>query len=655
MTPFTTLILFHQYVLLIIALTRTQTATAAFLPPRVTAAPGAQGKGTIVGPPPFWNYLSSQAYTSYIVLASRSTATTTVSPLILRASDNHDDVNHNNNNKESIPSSSSTTIENDGESPNQDQLLNDKKARFVQGLLDNLANVLDRWILSGNPSYVDRAQNVLQQIEQQSQDDPESIQRALRLIRRAGMPLPRSDSRQAYPDSTSSKKELGRTDHVARRNEAEERKRWEASRTQESSSGRSALRRRAAANPNGKPDVLIGGLDESLDPRTVAQDKKDLEQALRQDGASPQQNSLPLYSSQQQPADVAAAAKVSAIVARTGGGSSFDGESLGIGGLDDVLSQVRRRVWIPLAAPPQLLDELGIHPVRGLLLYGRPGCGKTLLARQLGSLLSPMRPITVVSGPEVLDKFVGSSEKNLRAIFDEPPDIYDGYRIGESDGGAAMARSALHVIILDEFDAIARTRGGRGGKGDQGDAGVARDSVVNQLLAKMDGVDPLVVPTLVIGLTNKRSLIEPALLRAGRFEVQIEVPPPKTVEQRISIFQVHTRHMHEAGRLLVRDAPIGSAASKMASHHKVDLPTHDELLLRLAVECDGFSGASIAGVCRAAASHALERAVEELSQASDLERNRSLLDECVVVEGDFDAAIADVKAGLGDSDWEEDK
>jgi SpoVK/Ycf46/Vps4 family AAA+-type ATPase len=65
---------------------------------------------------------------------------------------------------------------------------------------------------------------------------------------------------------------------------------------------------------------------------------------------------------------------------------------------------------------------------------------------------------------------------------------------------------------MDEFDAVARTRGGRGGKGEQGDAGVARDSVVNQLLAKMDGVNPLPVPTLVVGLTNKRSLIEPGKL-----------------------------------------------------------------------------------------------------------------------------------------------
>ncbi len=123
---------------------------------------------------------------------------------------------------------------------------------------------------------------------------------------------------------------------------------------------------------------------------------------------------------------------------------------------------------------------------------------KTLLARSLGKILSPARPLTVVSGPEIMDRFVGSSEANLREIFDSPPEIYDNYRIGTKDNGAAIEKAALHVIILDEFDAMARARGGRG-KGDQGDAGVARDSVVNQLLAKMDGVDPLVVPTLVIG------------------------------------------------------------------------------------------------------------------------------------------------------------
>lgn len=121
-----------------------------------------------------------------------------------------------------------------------------------------------------------------------------------------------------------------------------------------------------------------------------------------------------------------------------------------------------------------------------------------MLARSLGKILSPARPLTIVSGPEIMDRFVGSSEANLRQIFDSPPEIYDTFRIGTKDNGAAIEKAALHVIILDEFDAMARARGGRG-NGDQGDAGVARDSVVNQLLAKMDGVEPLCVPTLVIG------------------------------------------------------------------------------------------------------------------------------------------------------------
>jgi vesicle-fusing ATPase len=207
----------------------------------------------------------------------------------------------------------------------------------------------------------------------------------------------------------------------------------------------------------------------------------------------------------------------SKMVAKLGG--NFDGEILGIGGLDDILSQVKRRIWVPLAAPPTLLQELGISPVRGLLLYGKPGCGKTLIARAIGKMLSPFRPITVVSGPELMDKFVGSSEQNVRKVFDQPPPIFDHVRVNEVDDGKALSKVALHVIIMDEFDAMARTRGGKGGVGAQGDAGVARDSVVNQILAKMDGVDPLPVPTLVIGMTNKRSLIDSALLRAGRFEV----------------------------------------------------------------------------------------------------------------------------------------
>lgn len=170
---------------------------------------------------------------------------------------------------------------------------------------------------------------------------------------------------------------------------------------------------------------------------------------------------------------------------------------------------------------------------------------------------------------------------------------------------------------------------------------------MNQFLAKMDGVAPLVVPTLVIGLTNKRSLIDAALLRPGRFEVQIEVPPPRTVEQRISILKVHTREMQEAGRLLVRDAPEGTAAANSASD---ELPSYDELLQTLAEETDGFSGASLAAMCRAAASHALERAVEEFTHQH--REGNSLLRDCVVTIDDFEDSKKDFE-NLGASDYSE--
>jgi vesicle-fusing ATPase len=163
----------------------------------------------------------------------------------------------------------------------------------------------------------------------------------------------------------------------------------------------------------------------------------------------------------------------------------------------------------------------------------------------------------------------------------------------------------------------------------------------------MDGVAPLVVPTLVIGLTNRRSLIDSALLRPGRFEVQIEVPPPRTTEQRVSILNIHLRHMQRSGRLLVRNAPQYSAAASMTND---DSPTYQELLHTLATSCVGLSAAALSGVARAAASHALERAVEEASQSSSY----SILD-CVVTMEDFAAALADIRNGLGNADWNEEE
>lgn len=518
--------------------------------------------------------------------------------------------------------------------------------------MDNLAQNLDRWIITGSDATKNRAYTCLKEIENQA-SDPEDYKKAVRLARRAGLPATDvEEERNAV--------KLGDSDEKRRKAEADARRQWEASRGGDNETaagpGRSALSSRAATN--GKPDVFMGEViktGDNIKPKQLADDKLDFQKQLRKDTSSSTTSS----DKQESWKGKDATAKVAELVARAGALSSFNGEKLGIGGLDDVLSEVKRRIWVPLAAPPQLLQELGIHPVRGLLLYGRPGCGKTLLARKLGQVLSPLRPITVVSGPEVLDKFVGSSEKNLRAIFDSPPDIYDFFRIGEPDNGDGLAKAALHVVVMDEFDAIARTRGGAGGKGDQGDAGVARDSVVNQLLAKMDGVEALSVPTLVIGLTNKRSLVDDALLRPGRFEVQIEVPPPRTKEQRASILKVHTHSMFDAGRLLVRDAPLGSPAALKSQHGGGDVPTYEELLDDLAEDTEGFSGASLAGVARAAASHALERAVEEFTthvmNDDVLPSSSSLLTECLVTGADLISAVMDVRNSQGRTDWEEDE
>lgn len=359
-------------------------------------------------------------------------------------------------------------------------------------------------------------QNILYQIKRESKSEA-LILAATRLAKRAGFP-------------TEEDKELGKTDSESRRQGVVARKEWEEFREAVEQVGqmvgrtkndsRSALSSRIQSN--GKRDLFMGDIDDRLvpDDNNLGDDGKQeplVNGNVLSNNKSPELSLKGDRNYLDEDALERAQLRTSELVAKSG--TFFDGEILGIGGLDEVLAQVKRRIWIPLAAPPVLLQELGITPVRGLLLYGMPGCGKTLIARTIGRILSPVRPVTVVSGPELMDKFVGSSEQNVRKVFDEPPPIYDNIRANELDGGKALSAVALHVIIMDEFDAMARTRGGKLGAGAQGDAGVARDSVVNQILAKMDGVDPLPVPTLVIGMTNKRSLIDSALLRPGRFEV----------------------------------------------------------------------------------------------------------------------------------------
>lgn len=168
-----------------------------------------------------------------------------------------------------------------------------------------------------------------------------------------------------------------------------------------------------------------------------------------------------------------------------------------------------------------------------------------------------------------------------------------------------------------------------------------------------------------------------ALLRPGRFEVQIEVPLPQTDRQRISILKVHTKRMQAAGRLLVSDPPPDTAAAKFLEvrnsnlcwvtcnrqgtkliatlqiHGSEGLPTYQALISDIATYCHGMSGASLAGVARAAASRALERIVGEYSKSVvDNEGPPDSMMDCVVTRKDFDDAIHDVYESAGNQDWE---
>lgn len=170
---------------------------------------------------------------------------------------------------------------------------------------------------------------------------------------------------------------------------------------------------------------------------------------------------------------------------------------MGIGGLDQEFSSIFRRAFASRIFPPHLVEKLGIQHVKGMVLYGPPGTGKTLMARQIGRMLNAREP-KIVNGPEILNKFVGQSEENIRKLFID----------AEKEYQQRADESALHIIIFDELDAICRQRGSRS-------EGVG-DSVVNQLLAKLDGVEQL-NNILVIGMTNRIDMIDDALLRPGNF------------------------------------------------------------------------------------------------------------------------------------------
>ncbi|XP_061506887.1 vesicle-fusing ATPase 1 [Anopheles gambiae] len=281
----------------------------------------------------------------------------------------------------------------------------------------------------------------------------------------------------------------------------------------------------------------------------------------------------------------------------------WDFGRMGIGGLDREFNAIFRRAFASRVFPPEVVEQLGCKHVKGILLYGPPGTGKTLMARQIGTMLNAREP-KIVNGPQILDKYVGESEANVRRLFADAEE--EEKRLGPASG--------LHIIIFDEIDAICKARGTVGGN-----SGV-HDTVVNQLLAKIDGVEQL-NNILVIGMTNRRDMIDEALLRPGRLEVQMEISLPNE-EGRVQILNIHTRRMKEFKKL----AP-------------------DVDLRELGQKTKNFSGAELEGLVRAAQSTAMNRLIKA---ASKVEVDPAAMEKLMVTREDFLHAFEnDIKPAFG--------
>lgn len=285
----------------------------------------------------------------------------------------------------------------------------------------------------------------------------------------------------------------------------------------------------------------------------------------------------------------------------------FKFEDMGIGGLDTEFSTIFRRAFASRIFPPGLIEKLGIMHVKGMLLYGPPGTGKTLIARQIGKMLNAREP-KIINGPEVLNKYVGQSEENIRKLF---ADAEKEYREKGDESG-------LHIIIFDELDAVCKQRGSGAGGG----TGVG-DSIVNQLLSKLDGVDQL-NNILLIGMTNRKDMIDDALLRPGRLEVQIEISLPDEFG-RSQILKIHTAKMKE-------NNVMGS----------------DVDIAELAALTKNFSGAELSGLVKSATSFAFARNIKVGTMASVSEDVANMK----VVRQDFLNALNEVKPAFGADDQE---
>ena len=216
-----------------------------------------------------------------------------------------------------------------------------------------------------------------------------------------------------------------------------------------------------------------------------------------------------------------------------------------VGGLEEVKERLKESIEWPLTKP-ELFEHFGINPPRGILLFGAPGTGKTLIAKAIAN--EAKANFITIKGPELISKWVGQSEKAIREVFKK------------------AKQSSPSIVFLDEFESIAGTR--RTASGDGSDV---MNRVVNQLLSSMDGVEGM-EGVIVVAATNRPEMIDPALLRSGRFERVLHIPPPDAAAMK-EILKIHTADM-PLGRFKIND---------------------------LASSLQNYTGADIEAICREAA------------------------------------------------------
>ncbi|UIO98584.1 CDC48 family AAA ATPase [Halobaculum sp. CBA1158] len=269
----------------------------------------------------------------------------------------------------------------------------------------------------------------------------------------------------------------------------------------------------------------------------------------------------------------------------TGGGAETpDVAYEDIGGLDDELEQVREMIELPMRHP-ELFKRLGIEPPKGVLLHGPPGTGKTLIAKAVANEIDAH--FQTLSGPEIMSKYYGESEEQLREVFEE------------------AAENAPAIIFMDELDSIAPKREEAGGDVER--------RVVAQLLSLMDGLEER-GEVVVIGATNRVDAIDPALRRGGRFDREIEIGVPDR-DGRKEILQVHTRNMP-----LSEDIDIDEYAET----------TH------------GFVGADIASLAKEAGMNAIRRIRPQIDLDED-EIDAEILESIEITSRDMKEALKGIE------------